>query len=182
VICADTDHVSGRVYKYAILGGTSMSSPCASGIVAMMLQLNPTLTPDMVKDIINNIAIKDAFTGALPVSGNYIWGHGKINAYGAVSYIVEHESVERVNMDAMDCILYPNPNNGGFTISYNSKIQEQLTIEVCNAAGAVVLSQVWQIGKGGNTKQFNTGALAKGIYFTRITAAHGHNVIRMVTE
>lgn len=40
--------------NYFMMGGTSMSAPVVSGIVAMMLQQNPTMTPDQVKWVIQN--------------------------------------------------------------------------------------------------------------------------------
>src|SRR6185312_4875899 len=116
IVSADT--ISGRAFPYAMLAGTSMASPCVAGIVGMMLQVNPTLTPDEVKNIINNTAITDFYTGTIPATGSNTWGYGKINAYEAIKSIVKEESVQSVNMSPLDCVLFPNPNKGTFTISY----------------------------------------------------------------
>ncbi len=40
--------------NYFKMGGTSMSAPVVSGVVALMLQVNPGLTPDKVKWILQN--------------------------------------------------------------------------------------------------------------------------------
>jgi hypothetical protein len=182
VISADTDAVSGRAYRYAMLAGTSMASPCVSGIVAMMLQLSPSLTPGDVQNIINTTAITDAYTGVLPAAGNTTWGHGKINAYGAVKYLYRQLGVQSVNMDPLDCILYPNPNNGGFTITYTGKKGEQLTVAIYDIAGRIVHTQYWFVNSGYNSRQLNVPALAKGIYFTKVASATGYTVIKTVLQ
>jgi serine protease AprX len=65
-------------YKpYLSLSGTSMASPVVAGTVALMLQANPTLTPNLVKAILQYTAQRyryDALTQ----------GAGFLNAHGAV--------------------------------------------------------------------------------------------------
>lgn len=182
VISQYTDGVSGRTYKYAMLAGTSMAAPCVAGIVAMMLQINPLLTPDDTKAIINATAIKDIHTGVLPPEGTNLWGHGKINGYAAINYLAQKASVKHVNMDPLDCIVYPNPNKGTYTISYTSKINEQATIEVYDAAGKLVSSNKWQVSRGGNTHEMNLAGLPKGMYFTKVSAGKGYNTIKTIVE
>ena len=180
VIKADT--LGPRVYRYAMMAGTSMASPCAAGIVAMMLQMNPFLTPDETKTIINNTAIKDSYTGVLPSSGTTTWGHGKIYAYGAISYMVGSLVVKSEHVDQMDCILYPNPNQGGFTIDYNSNSEGQLTIEMYDVTGKQVMKQFWFVADGTNSRVFETNGLPKGIYYTKISNSNGFTTIKTILE
>jgi len=62
---------------YIIMQGTSMACPIAAGVCALLLEHNPYLTPQQVKDILVDNAIVDGSTGAVP---NNTWGNGKISA------------------------------------------------------------------------------------------------------
>ena len=52
VIAAATSPINGETYSYAMAGGTSMSSPAVSGIVALLLQVDTTLNPSEKRPII----------------------------------------------------------------------------------------------------------------------------------
>jgi serine protease AprX len=62
---------------YYILSGTSMSAPVVSGIVALMLEKNPALTPNLVKAILQ-------FTAEDRGYDVMTQGAGYVNAVGAV--------------------------------------------------------------------------------------------------
>jgi serine protease AprX len=64
---------------YLSLTGTSMSAPVVAGTVALMLQANPSLTPNAVKAILQFTA--QTYTGYDPLTE----GAGFLNADGAVS-------------------------------------------------------------------------------------------------
>lgn len=68
--------------KYIRFGGTSAAGPIVAGAIALMLQMNPTLTTDQVREILHATATTDEFTGAVP---NADWGYGKLNIEGAVA-------------------------------------------------------------------------------------------------
>lgn len=64
---------------YVALDGTSMASPYVAGVVARMLEANPSLTPDQVKEILKKTAIK------LPkLGGENQQGAGIVDALGAI--------------------------------------------------------------------------------------------------
>ena len=80
----DTHSTYGRYVRET---GTSVSSPLVAGVVALLLEADPKLTVDSVKSLLASTAIKDRFTGALPIPDNR-WGAGKINAYGALAKLL----------------------------------------------------------------------------------------------
>ncbi|MFA5928937.1 MAG: S8 family serine peptidase [Candidatus Margulisiibacteriota bacterium] len=67
--------------SYSYLSGTSMACPHLSGVVALMLQANPSLGPDEIKSIIKNTATD---RGAAGNDNDY--GAGVVNAKLAVYY------------------------------------------------------------------------------------------------
>jgi subtilisin family serine protease len=62
--------------------GTSMATPHTAGIIALMLEANPALTAREVRDILQQTARSDSFTGTTLPSNT--WGAGKVDAYAAV--------------------------------------------------------------------------------------------------
>jgi len=64
---------------YTIMSGTSMATPHVAGIVALMLEANPDLTPAQVRDILRRTATN--------MTGRLGWeaGAGHVNAYTAVA-------------------------------------------------------------------------------------------------
>ena len=64
---------------YTHMSGTSMATPHVSGVIALMLEANPDLTPAQVKAILEETATN--MTGRLPWEA----GAGHLNAYAAVA-------------------------------------------------------------------------------------------------
>jgi subtilisin family serine protease len=86
--------LSANGHTYVTVNGTSMSSPVASGICALILQADPGLKPDDVKRIIQDTAEHRTTAGKQPPSAadpfhldpNYhpSWGWGNPDGYAAV--------------------------------------------------------------------------------------------------
>ncbi len=102
----------GKKYNFTALSGTSMSSPFVTGVVALMLQANPKLTPQEVKNIITATAKQDKYTAKY---GTERFGYGKIDAYRAVQKALETVHVSTASTPS--CFLYPNPCSHRLTIS-----------------------------------------------------------------
>lgn len=63
---------------YTTMSGTSMAAPHVAGIIALMLEANPLLSPSEVKSILENTAT------AMPDYAEWEVGAGYVNAYKAV--------------------------------------------------------------------------------------------------
>lgn len=65
---------------YATLSGTSMASPVAAGVAALVLSADPTLTPAQLETLLYNTCDDIGASGE-----DSVFGHGRINAYSAVN-------------------------------------------------------------------------------------------------
>lgn len=109
-----TINYNDRDYGFARLSGTSMSSPFTTGVVALLLQANPTLTPQQVKESLIFSATHDEFTEA---GGMVRFGHGKVNAYQAVLRALYHVGTHSFQSDADIYTIFPNPTSECIYIS-----------------------------------------------------------------
>lgn len=165
----------GRNYYWAQMSGTSMASPAAAGIVALLLQVNPQLSPSDVRNILAQTAIKDTFTQLPQVTGstNNLWGHGKINAYQAVIAAADYETgIGHINKP-INAALYPNPNNGNYIIDLYTEQAETATLFVYEQSGKLVHTEAWDIVPGVNHKVVSDSNIGKGIFITKIATSKG---------
>lgn len=72
-------HDENNKYKY--MSGTSQATPCVAGIIALMLEKNPSLTPAQICETLETTAKK------LSASKNNYTGSGRVDALAAVNSI-----------------------------------------------------------------------------------------------
>ncbi|MBL8743119.1 MAG: S8 family serine peptidase, partial [Myxococcales bacterium] len=75
------NHWESRPLSYIVYGGTSGASPHIAGASALLLQNDPSLDGDAVKEKLKAGATSDEFTGAVP---NDDFGWGKVNVYRSI--------------------------------------------------------------------------------------------------
>jgi len=68
--------------RYGVMQGTSMAAPHVTGAVALLLSLNPNLTPQQVQDILQQSADDLGASGKDP-----IYGYGRVNLKKAVDLV-----------------------------------------------------------------------------------------------
>ncbi len=75
---------------YEILSGTSMATPIVTGIVALMREVDPNVTPDAVRRILFDTAEWRGEEGGVddPDKSPY-WGFGMVNAHAAVDQVIQ---------------------------------------------------------------------------------------------
>lgn len=77
---------ASEVPFYTHMSGTSMATPHVAGIVALLLDANPSLTADQVKDILQKTATN------MPGLEPWEVGAGYVNAYAAVDQVLRNTS------------------------------------------------------------------------------------------
>lgn len=128
---------NGNIYGMTFSGGLNNKG--------VLFEFNP----------INNIYLKiidfDNINGGTPYYGN----------------IIETNNITNIKLNANhnNLSLYPNPNNGSFTIDLKTKSH----IVVTNTLGEIVCDQSMEIGK----QNLSLQSQAEGIYFVRVTDDKG---------
>lgn len=177
------DSINGKFFYYGQFSGTSMSGPMTSGIVALMLQVHPTLTPTQAKEVIAQTAILDTFTTVLPAEGNNLWGHGKINAYQAV---IAAEALPSGLVDTKEkwlhCQVFPNPAKNKFTLEYTSSVSEEMNITFYDINGRELFADTWKVTAQTNRKNEDVSAFSAGVYFIKLSSPSGSWVSKVVVE
>lgn len=72
---------------YGRASAVSAANPFATGVIALMLEINPQLDAVAAKKILHQAAYSDRFTGKTP---NPSWGHGKLDVYAALKLTKEN--------------------------------------------------------------------------------------------
>ena len=86
----------GKDYAIWTMSGTSMSSPVATGVIALWLQANPKLTPEDIKGIIQRTSHQPEpeFSGT---DKNIYYGWGEIDAYAGLLDILGLTGIEELS-------------------------------------------------------------------------------------
>lgn len=171
-----TVNFSGKEYHFSDYSGTSMSSPAVAGVVALMLQANPDLSANQVKEIIKATARLDNRTGEIGPEGSLMWGWGKVNALAAVVVAKSVVSVKEFEIAPLNTTLFPNPASMVLNIDCDAAIT---SYTVYQADGKpAVQSQI------NNKKTFdiNISNLASGIYLLQLNNAEKTIIKRFVKE
>lgn len=87
---SDPTNISPDGYHLA-WSGTSAATPFVTGLVALMLEKNPNLDSEQVREILTQTARKDAKTGGTP---NRDFGYGKVNPEQALASTPESTAVQ----------------------------------------------------------------------------------------
>ena len=154
---------------YGTASGTSLSTPLAAGAVALLLEVDPTLTPIELRANLRETADRHD-------TPDNSYGWGIINAFAA-SGLPSFPQGEDFTTFFYN---YPNPFEGATTINFFLKRRSPVTIQIFDLMGEIILEhnidplstvignnlQVWE---GDNQ---NRVKVASGIYLGHIITDH----------
>lgn len=114
-LTADADLPVGAIPFYTQISGTSMATPFVAGTIALMLDADPTLSVDEIRDILTST------TSRMPGFEDFEVGSGYINAYAAVDKVFnrskQYRNIQYPTFNAAFEITEPAAQN--FHINYN---------------------------------------------------------------
>ncbi|TNE79588.1 MAG: T9SS type A sorting domain-containing protein [Bacteroidetes bacterium] len=156
-LSAITQFNGGENY-YGVASGTSMAGPFVTGVVALMLQNKPDLSPEDALSIIHLSGEENGFSGTLP---NNTYGYGILNAYKAVLLSQEALSADQPDAPA-EFAVWPNPAKNEVSLYHPALAIRELKYNLRDALGKEVLSGTTQGGK------ISWSGLQAGIYFLQL--------------
>jgi hypothetical protein len=169
-----------RTKPYMVLSGTSMAAPVVSGTVALMLQANPSLTPNLIKAILQYTA--EIYPGYNPLEE----GAGFLNALGAVRlakfYASAHSAGEAVPIEPIwgRQIFWGNHRlRNGFMLPTANAWQNGVLWGAAKTLGATGDNIVWGTACGGGDCGDNIvwGTASDGDNIVWGTAGDGDNIV-----
>jgi len=164
--------VAGGNDLYGIQNAVSAAAPLTTGIIALMLERDPTLTPAEILTILQQTARSDNFTGTTP---NNAWGHGKLDAKAALDEVERLTSTDNPQTGLFTARLHPNP------VSDRLQLDLPLGLLLQEATVVDVVGRELLRFDGKNVADgLRVTALRPGAYFLRLRSGTGVVVKRFV--
>lgn len=148
---------------FGALQGTSMASPMVAGIIALLLEQNPNLTPDEVTNLITETAIIDQFTGS---DINNLWGWGKIDAWEAMKAIADVSAANDREDFSAEIKVFPNPAIDQVQVQFPGRMAQ--VIRIMDLNGKEVYRNVFENGIA-DSYEVSLVGLQKGMYFVEVS-------------
>jgi serine protease AprX len=154
--------------------GTSFASPIFTGMVACLLQANPTMTVQQVQ-----AAILESSSNADTPNNNIGWGTPDFELANALMTTVE----QKVNPNSI-VKTWPNPFTDALSLQINSNSSNSVVIEIINSSGSVVYTRKENNLQSNSTLTIENSLnnLAKGLYLLKVTVDTKTEVHRLIKQ
>lgn len=128
--------------------------------------INGTIQPEEALAAFNGVSPEGIWT--LEVSDGFAEDGGAINSWSLdICTTEEAPTGSSETFKASDFILYPNPNNGEFTLHYTPVSDTDITVSVYDIRGRQLLNQAYK-NSGTFEKLLSLGAAEAGVYLVTI--------------
>lgn len=97
-----------------------------------------------------------------------VYGGGFQDAFISEFCISASLNINNFTENNANLLLYPNPVSNEFTLSFENRDFENVTINICNSLGQLVKTIKYYCNSGNNNIILNVSSLNNGIYFVNI--------------
>ncbi len=153
----------GRTYGH--MAGTSMAAPHVAGVAALMLSVNPSMTPSEIRNTLEQTADDKGPTGF-----DTDFGHGRINAYRAVKASLPQQFV--------NATFNSNTTLGYSRFQGTTTIATDVTITV-EAGKALVIEGTVNGGTSAHIRAYGNLIIEPGVSINnvRVTIESGARIV-----
>jgi serine protease AprX len=159
---------------YSNGSGTSYSCPILAGAAALILQVDPSLTPMQLSDLLKSTASQSN-------NPDNLYGWGIINTYAAVQSLVTNSDKDnKVPEDFYILQNYPNPFNPSTKIRFSVPERSQVKLTLYDLLGreiAVLFNE--EMNPGTKELEFNGSGLVSGIYLVKMVANNYQKTLKI---
>ena len=165
---------------YANWNGTSMAGPHVAGVVALMINANPSLSGqvDVIEDIIESTARPQVYNDVLcgqdtmNAVPNNAYGHGIIDAFAAVKKAMSYVTDTKVVENEFAVTISPNPIEDFVNLSLNN-VKGDVEFTIYDVHGRLISQENF---KAIETHQVDFRKMVSGVYFYEVR--NGVNVVQ----
>ena len=163
---------NGKTFYYTAQSGTSMSTPVVAGTIALWLQAKPDLTPDEIIDVFAHTCTHPDASMEYP---NNIYGHGQIDAYAGLLYILALPDIIPELSTHQPSAARFQLNGRQLNVEWDGNTPQTASISIYTTDGKKVLN-----GKG---SPLDLSSLPAGIYAVQLNTdqakTSGSTLIRL---
>lgn len=165
---------NGSNSDYGHGSGTSYSCPLLAGASALLMEVDPSLTPMQLSTLLKN-------TASQSTNPDNFYGWGIINTYAAVqSLITGVGKTTEVPENFYLLQNYPNPFNPSTKIRFSVPERSQVRLTLYDLLGReIVVLFNEEINPGTRELELNGNGLASGIYLVKMVANNYQKTLKI---
>lgn len=143
--------------RYRLVGGSSWT------------WVNTTDDYAVLSDLLIEMTYEYQIRSLCDAGGNQ--SYGLINTFSTFEEFGRLASKESLSVSKFN--LYPNPTNGAVTVVFNSTVSENITFNVTDLSGKLVMSNTVAANEGSNRVYMEMSDLEAGVYLTTLSTENG---------